>query len=327
VVHPPSWIRFRFGRDDLLRTRFAISPLIELSAATYVVRMPRSFPEHRRFIESAQARLAGLDLRLLYAANPLGRRTWPNFNAPPPQAPNPDIADELARVAESDPAVVVGDVRRAHPGDLPEALRPFVDAPARAVSELTDQMGRFWAAALEPWWPRMTTFLEAEIAGRARRLASSGGAAAFTDLDRTVSWDGATLTVSPVVMPPRDIELAGRGLLLIPSVLAFGVWPRVDAPWEPALTYQPPGTGDLWQPSDDDDVVADLIGRRRAAILRALDHPASTLALAGRTGWTPGGVNTHLGALRRTGLVTRRRDGREVLYSRTHLGDALLARA
>lgn len=33
-----SFVRFLFGRDDLLRTRFAISPLIELVAATYVVR-------------------------------------------------------------------------------------------------------------------------------------------------------------------------------------------------------------------------------------------------------------------------------------------------
>jgi DNA-binding transcriptional ArsR family regulator len=104
------------------------------------------------------------------------------------------------------------------------------------------------------------------------------------------------------------------------------VWPRVDSPWEPALTYQPPGVADLWLPdSGADGAIGDLIGRRRAAILRALDQPISTRALARRTGWSAGSVNTHLGILRRTGLVTRRREGREVLYSRTSTGDALVS--
>ena len=46
----PPRIVYRFGRHDLLRTRFAISPLIELAAATYVVRLPSTFPEHRPWI-------------------------------------------------------------------------------------------------------------------------------------------------------------------------------------------------------------------------------------------------------------------------------------
>jgi DNA-binding transcriptional ArsR family regulator len=327
MVHAPSRVRFRFGREDLLRTRFAISPLIELAAATYVVRMPARFPEHRRFVEAARPRLAGLDLALLYAVNPVGRRSWPNFNAPPPLAPHPGIDAELARVASADPEVVAQDVRRAHADDVPEALRSFVETPEPALAELTRQMRAFWDAVLEPWWPRMTRFLESEVAGRARRLVSSGGAAAFTDLDRTVTWDGSMLAISPVAMAPRDVDLAGRGLLLIPSVLAFDVWPRIDPPWEPALTYQPPGVADLWPSGTGaDSVTEDLIGRRRAAILRALDQPVSTRTLARRTGWSAGGVNTHLGVLRRAGLVTRRREGREVLYSRTSTGDALISR-
>jgi DNA-binding MarR family transcriptional regulator len=69
--------------------------------------------------------------------------------------------------------------------------------------------------------------------------------------------------------------------------------------------------------------LAGLIGRRRATLLMSLEHPASTRALAERTGWSPGGVNTHLTALRRTGLVARRRVGREVIYTRTASGTAL----
>src|SRR4051794_10373128 len=240
-------IAFTFGRNDLLRTRLAISPLIELVAATYLVREPRRFPEHRRFIDGAVPLLTGLDLDLLYAINPLGRSAWPNFNAPPPVTPHPHIKDELARVAATDPDVVVADVRRASPDGVPTEARPFVDTPAAALAALVDQMRAFWAATLEPRWDRIATLLEGEIAARARRLISIGGAAAFSDLDPTVTWDGRTLTVARVKLAPRTVTLAGRGLLLIPSALAFGAWPRVDRPWDPALTYQPPGTGDLWQ--------------------------------------------------------------------------------
>jgi DNA-binding transcriptional ArsR family regulator len=81
--------------------------------------------------------------------------------------------------------------------------------------------------------------------------------------------------------------------------------------------------GDLWLQSTDGGPLDELIGRRRATLLRSLERPASTLALSHRTGWSPGGVSSHLAVLRRTGLVVRRREGREVVYSRTAAGDAL----
>lgn len=326
TVASPSTIRFVFGRDDLLRTRFAISPLIELVAATFVLRRPPAFPEHRRWVAAALPRVAALDLGRLFAVNPLGRSAWPNFNAPPPVAPHPSIDDELDRVASTPSDTVVADVRRAYGDDVPAAARPFVDHPERALRGLVAEMRSFWDAALAPWWPSMAGFLEAEIAGRARRLASAGGQTAFADLDPTVAWDGRELTIAPVKLAPRTIRLRGRGLLLIPSVLAFGTWPRVDAPWTPALTYQPPGAADLWLPDGDVAVLDQLIGRRRAALLRALEQPCSTRTLAARTGWSAGGVNTHLTVLRRAGLVSRRRDGREVYYGRTGAGEALAGR-
>jgi DNA-binding transcriptional ArsR family regulator len=319
----PSRIVYRFGRHDLLRTRFAISPLIELAAATYVVRLPSTFPEHRPWVADVAPRLAGLTLDLLYAASPLGRTSWPSFDAPPPVVPHPRIEDELARVAATEPRLVRADVKRAYPDEVPPEARPFLEDPAAALAGFVAQSWSFWDAAIAPWWPRMAAFLESEIAARARRLAAVGSSAAFADLDPTVAWDGRELTVSPVRMTSHDVDLEGRGLLLIPSVLAWSVWPRVTAPWDPALTYQPPGVGDLWLQRPAEGVLEELIGRRRAALLRSLQRPASTLVLARRTGWSPGGVNSHLAVLRRAGLVVRRRDGRQVVYTRTAAGDDL----
>ncbi len=319
-------IRYRFGRHDLLRTRFAISPLIELAAATYVLRLPDQFPEHRPWIEDVAPRVAGLPLDLVYATSPLGRTMWPNFDAPPPVVPHPRIEDELDRLAATDPDLVRSDVQRAYPDGVPNDARPFVEEPAATLAAFVDQSRSFWQAALAPWWPRMSAFLESEIAARARRLATVGSEAAFADLAASVSWDGRDLTVSPVVMASRDVDLGGRGLLLIPSVLAWSVWSRVDPPWDPALTYQPPGVGDLWlRDKDTTGAVEELVGRRRAALLRSLERPASTQTLARRTGWSAGGISTHLAVLRRTGLVVRRREGRQVVYSRTAAGDALRA--
>jgi DNA-binding transcriptional ArsR family regulator len=322
---PPA-ICFGFGRDDLLRTRFAISPLLEMVAATYVARLPKDYPEHRGWAEAALQGITGVELDLLFAVNPLGRTDWPSFHAPPPVTPHPRIEDELTRVASTDVEVVRTDVERAYPEGVPPAAQPFVDHPEDALAGLVVQMRRFWDATLQPWWSRISAFLEGEIAARARRLVSTGGDTAFADLDPTITWDGRDLTISPVILAPRTVHLDGRGLLLIPSVLASGAWPRVEAPWAPALTYQPPGVADVWLGNAGATRALDqLIGRRRTMLLESLDRPASTRTLALRTGWSPGSVSTHLTVLRRTGLVVRRRDGREVYYSRTATGDGLVA--
>ena len=98
----------------------------------------------------------------------------------------------------------------------------------------------------------------------------------------------------------------------------------LDEPWQPAILYSPRGVGGLWSDEREDDGAAldDLIGRRRADILRAL--PGATHDLAVRVGASPAGVSQHLGVLRRAGLARSSRDGRRVVYERTPAGDALL---
>lgn len=70
--------------------------------------------------------------------------------------------------------------------------------------------------------------------------------------------------------------------------------------------------------------VDELIGRTRAEILECVGEPSHTSALARRLGRSPGNIADHLRVLHACGLVSRVRVGRNVMYVRTPLADALL---
>jgi DNA-binding transcriptional ArsR family regulator len=320
-------ISFRFGRDDLLRTRFAIAPLMELVGAVYALRDPARVAVHRPWSEWARRRTGHLDLALLDVATPSKRPFYPVFIAPPPRAPHADIASELDRVRATPPSRVAEELALAYPDGVPERGRVLVEDPARGLEQLVDQMEALWDAALAPRWERLVAVLESEIAWRARRLASVGSGAAFTGLHETVRWRDGVLRVDPTTKAPADVDLAGRGLLLVPAAFTWPrVWPRTDPPWDPALVYPPSGIAALWAPDERGDPALEaLLGRRRARILIELARPASTLDLSNRLRVSPGSVSEHLGVLRRAGLVAGRRDGRRVIYVRTAVGDKLCA--
>ncbi len=71
--------------------------------------------------------------------------------------------------------------------------------------------------------------------------------------------------------------------------------------------------------------MASVLGNTHAAILARLDLPMSTTYLASQLELAAPTVNAHLKALHRAGIVASHRDGRSVVYERTHLGDLLLS--
>lgn len=318
-------VRFHFGQSDLLQTRFAIAPLMELIGAVYVLRNPARYAVHRPWATWARPRTERLDLSLLDIATPVETPFWPVFVGPPPRAPRAELTEELDRVRSTPADQVAAEISRAYPAGVPPVAQPFLDDPDGALGQVVEQMRAFWDAALAPWWKRISAVLESEIAARARALVAVGPQAAFTGLHPTVRWDGSALCVHPTTKASADVQLAGRGLLLVPGVFTWpSVWPRTDPPWDPALVYPPPGIAELWEPErPGDEALESLLGRRRARVLLELDRPSSTLELARRMEASAGGVSDHLTVLRRAGLVTRRREGREVIYARTAKGTSL----
>jgi hypothetical protein len=321
--------RLYFGEDDLLRCRFAVSPLWETQEAVRTLGRPDRHGYHphwlRRFREAAR----GLDLATLWLLMPR-RGHSPDFLGPPPIGPAATFEEEIAGVRAADPVAAREDMARAL-ADTPGALesergRALLADPRRAVLELAGLMEAAWRALVEPEWPRLRALLEADVAFHSRRLAEVGLGALLPELDRRMSWDGRTLTVDWAGEHGR--ELGGQGLVLMPSVFS---WPDVisgfDPPWQPTVVYPARGLAGLWaEPGGEASrALVRLLGRGRAAVLAALTDPATTTALAHRLGLAPSSVSAHLTVLRDAGLLTSRRYGHQVLYERTPLGMALAA--
>jgi DNA-binding transcriptional ArsR family regulator len=321
-------IRFHFGHEDLVRTRFAISPLFDLVWSTDALRSPAAHSLHLPWIRAARERLRGFDYELLAvlgtSAGPGGY--VPDFISPPPTTPLAEVDDELARVRATPHDRVAAEVAWRFEGKrVPAIVRPLLDDPDRGLEHLTQIMAEYFERALAPWWPAMRAALEADIVHRARRLTAGGAIEVFEDLHPQVRWREGTLEVERPY--DEEVELRGDGLLLMPAVFA---WPQifamVDEPWQPGLIYTPRGVGMLWAPDEGRDraAIEALVGRRRAEILASLASPAPTTDLAARLRVSKAGVSEHLGVLRRAGLVRSARDGKRVLYERTPMGDALL---
>jgi DNA-binding transcriptional ArsR family regulator len=309
-------IAYRFGARDLLRVRFAASPLIEVFASFEALRAPERHPEHEPWTQWARSRLEGADTSLMAAASPLRTGYRPDFINPPPDRPRTTLSRELMRLRRTPRARVARELAWAYPDAEP---------PAIDLDLLVAQVARYFNRVLAPHWPRIEAAIEAEFSLRGRRLAREGAAAAFSDLHPAVRFHDDALLIDRAY--EHHVELGGRGLLLVPSIfVAPDVWAMTDPPWQPSVLYAPPGVAELWAPParDREAALAGLLGRRRAEVLAGLATPVSTLDLAARLRASPAGVSAHLKALREAGLVLGRREGRAVLYARTPLGDALL---
>jgi DNA-binding transcriptional ArsR family regulator len=335
--------RMRFAAEDLLRCRFAISPLREAQGAVRTLSRPDRHGYHLPWLRQARTIAAGLDLaplRLLAPETGYG----PDFLHPVPEVPLAALEDELAAVRATHPDEARRQIAAAlaqTPGaDRTRGGRAMLADPAGTVRQLAGLYEHVWSALLAPHWPRLRAVLEADVAYHARRLADGGMQRLFTGLHPQLSWaDGALISNGPPAPPqepaglrgaagygPRADGRGGRGLVLVPSVF---FWPEAgspfDPPWQPTVVYPARGIGGLWAETGPtaSTALVRLLGANRAAILSALDAPSTTTALAHRHAMAMSSVSAHLAVLRDSGLLASRRYGHQVLYERTPLGIAV----
>ncbi|MFF5532560.1 MarR family transcriptional regulator [Streptomyces cinerochromogenes] len=321
-------ISFLLGVDDLADTRFAISPLGELMESLRVLRAPALHPLHHGWRRTALAALAPGDRPLLSSL--VGPTlALPDFLTPRPAVHAPAFQEELAVVRATPLDVVRHDLRAAHaPRPLPPVLRQATAPGEEPVRELLDTLcavlARYWESALLPYWPRIRLVLEADVRHRAGQLATGGAGALLSGLHPNLRWRGGVLTIARMI-GRHEVAGEGRGLRLTPSVFAHKPAPPISAEAPPMLAYPGRGTATLWEPepAPDASALTALLGAPRTTLLRLLAEPLPTVELARRLGVTPSAVSQQLGVLHATGLVTRVRDGRRVLYRRSPLAERL----
>jgi DNA-binding transcriptional ArsR family regulator len=322
---------FEFDAEDLARTRFAISPMWELSTSLRLLRDPDLAAMHIPWVRDALPTAHAMQLAAALALLP-PRGYIPDFITPPPTSPVARIDEELERVRATSAAqvrhdleVLVGQQRLKR---LPPVLEPLMAQPRRELGRIVDRMAAFWDAALAPHWPRIRALLDADLAHRARRLTEGGVAHLFDDVHHEVTWHRRELRIEQVY--DVRVALEGRGLLLMPSVFQWQHPGSISTkPWQPTLTYPARGVAALWEPAPErsPEAIARVIGRTRADLLAELETPHTTTDLAARFALRAGGVSQHLTALRDAGLVSATRQGRAVLYVRTEMADELLTGA
>ncbi|MFF7388619.1 ArsR/SmtB family transcription factor [Streptomyces scabiei] len=316
-----------FTAEDLSRVRIAVcpDPLWEIVLSTTPLAGVRGRAVFGPWRAQARARLRelpGHHARLIrYLAPPVGN--FPDFLTPPQAAP--DLATGIETVL-STPARRLRRDLSVLPG-RPGWAGPLAAAEAAALTTLGEALHGYYQAALAPVWPRVQALAGADRARRARALLDGGVHGLLHSLRPTLRWIPPLLEADYPV--DRDLHLAGRGLLLLPSVFC----PRtpvtyIDADLSPVLVYPiTPQPGWCADPADRvrGDALARLLGPSRAAALRVIEDGCTTGELARRTGLAPATVSEHTTVLREGNLILSSRHRNTVMHTLTPLGRALLA--
>lgn len=311
-------MRFDVTPDVLLDTRFALSPMAELLG---------SLLDNQHLVESGGRGSAGFETWIDRAplhrdlVSLLAHTKWlPDFvGLTPPRDQDATFEEELALIARWDEEAFSRTLADAHARAWIPLDTGWFRTPC--LPGLTaDALHTAWDLIVAPDWSRRLSVLRREIAFRTSLIARHGWARAVSDMGRRVAWDSASmLTIS---LGTEESVPAGSHLRFVPTTHRQGVW-TCDGPDGVALVYPARGARAPGR-ADPDGHLAALLGTGRAALLLALDTPATPSQLHAQLGYALGTIGGHLKILHRNALVERVRLRQEVYYSRSGLGDELV---
>lgn len=320
----------RFGPDDLAATRFAISPLWETVTSRWAVHDPARHAIHLPWIKDANRANNSSVLRphkpLLEALIRPG--AWlPDFLTPAPQTPLTTVQAELAVLGATPADIVREDLEVTHQQTPLTELGWQIHAePERYLPAIVEALATWWELAIAAVWPKLLTLLEADIAYRTRTLADYGPARMFAELHPSLRWRDGRLEME--WGRDLELELRGEGMPIAPSIFLDHLPAFTVRPGSPVSMFYPVrAVGTLWERSvaPTGQPLVRLLGETRARMLMILDAPQTTSQLAARLELAPGGISAHLKVLHDAGLLTRHRQGKQVLYLRTDLGHSLVS--
>jgi DNA-binding transcriptional ArsR family regulator len=318
--------------DDFARSRFAISPIAEVVHAARILANKSLDAHHRSWLQAHQPVVDGLrsgpDLSLLFSVVP-AHGHCPEFLLPPPRSPRAEIGEELERLRTASPDFVRAEIRKTLSLRRFEGRAEMILRRPGIAGVLADQLERIWHCLIEPSWPKLRDVLDRDVARRAMRSAQRGMTSAFDNVPAAVTMSATAVTIHQHTQASR--RSGGMGIVFIPSAFVRpDVGSRSAPPWPPAVFYPARGAGMLWSDGHNKRAAKSssmLLGATRARILTALATPTTTTVLSRQLNRSPGNVSDHLAILHDSGLVSRSRAGRQVIYRQTPLAAALLKAA
>lgn len=318
-----------FPALDVGRIRFAISPLWETVASIRTAQTVRLGSFHHRWAAGALTSAVDGSTAVLRALVPATGHLA-DFLTPLPPRRHMSFEDELASVDSASEADVIADLDHLIQGQPDSDTRRILERGRADVDGLRRRVGEelhgHWTRSIEPWWQRLRAVAEADVSWRLEQMADAGPRRVLETLHSRVRLEQHSLAVD-TSCPTSEAAEWGQGMVLVPCVFA---WPEVlclTTPGRtPTLSYAPRGVGRLWEGATvPGRGLAELVGRTRAGAVAQLDLPMTTIQLATSLAIAAPTMNAHLQILRRAGVVTAKRRGRQVFYSRTQMGDQLAA--
>jgi DNA-binding transcriptional ArsR family regulator len=323
--------RFHFTFEDLARVRVAAAdPVTE---ALFAFRFLRQRDERGMFQQwraDVRARISGgRDVSMLAPLLPPQRIAFDLFTLCGLTGSVDGAVETLRGRPVERLAAEVNHVRAVT--TLPGWISHIAEADRKWIDELADAVRGAHEATVAPYWPQIRSHLSLERDRHGRTLANFGAAHLLANLHPAVRWHPPVLEIPSVWS--RDFHLGGRGMVVIPSVFCRPLpTPMLDysegEDESPELWLFVPAEAPASPMGQDADgrALATLLGRTRAAVLRAVAAgPVTTGGLARRAGVSISVASQQATVLRDAGLITTRRTGKAVLHTTTTTGDALLS--
>jgi len=323
-------LRIYFSNEDIARTRIAPAPdpFWELVSSIHMLRgQPGDllFTDWRRSTVAALRR-SGVDRasRMLWSLVPtLGY--FPDFLTPPLAAGGFDVGLDAIR---STPVSVLRQElgKVVVPSNQGDSVRILASGDVDAMRHLTEGARKYYDTAVSPHWPAVEGAIARDRARSMEAMATGGVEAVLGRLKPWASWSSGELRIPS--HQDQSIDLAGRGLLLVPSFFCVNhPMTLFDASLSPVLIHPVSHDGPPFAPRPaTTEPVGALIGSTRAAVLREAAG-ASTLDIARRVGIATASASEHATVLRAAGLIVSHREGNRMLHYLTPLGLALLGQS
>ncbi len=338
----------RLGLNDrqLSTLRFTVSPMMHVvEAVLWIQRRPHQPPT---WLPQRWAQVSPASRALLLDLIDPETHSVPDFLIPLTDQYRPTAETELAAIAATPLDALrahlrltyrlgpVNETFACHLGVVPAVADKWRKAPTALVeaawegesgpllAAVQQALAEAWQVLLAPTWPLIRSVTETDVMHRLQLVKTTGMSSAAVELVDGEEWDGKAAHLdSPLEL---DLTSLRHRIVLAPSVLLDRGRAVVVAGDDLVIGYPcrgraavigPHATGDAPQEPSSDG-----LGTRHR-LIAALEIPQPGHSLAARLGLSKATVSYHLGRLHSSGLVERRRLGREVYYARTPAADRL----